>query len=210
VGNRQTYLLGCLLQFFFTLACGLSKTATQMIIFRALSGIAVSFSLPSAVSLINEMFPPGQSRNVAFATMGGAQPIGFGLGLTLSGVFTGTIGWQWGFYLAAITNLIMLALSAWQLPRNEPNAAQDIWRRLINDIDWVGAILASVSLGMLSYVLAYVTFTYNIALTQIDLLLEKSHISDLRLVLAYLSWLSHFSLPLFSGSAVRNDLVVQH
>lgn len=155
VGSRQTYLLGCFLQCAFTLACGLSQTGAQIIVFRAFSGIAASFSLPSAVSLINEVFPPGRSRNAAFATMGGSQPLGFGLGLTLGGVFTGTVGWQWGFYTAAITNLVMLVLSAWQLPRNVQGTSKDVWQRLVNDIDWIGAIVASIALAILSYVITY-------------------------------------------------------
>lgn len=87
--------------------------------------------------------------------MGGAQPIGFGIGLTLGGVFTSTIGWQWGFYTAAILNLVMLVLAAWQLPKSTQTASQ-VWQRLAFDIDWIGAIIASASLAMLSYVITYV------------------------------------------------------
>ena len=108
------------------------------------------------------MFPPGWSRNVAFASMGGAQPIGFGIGLTLGGVLTGTIGWQWGFYIAAITNLIMLVIAAWQLPRNVQNASHNVWQRLASDIDWVGVLIASSSLAMLSYIIAYVKPKFTI------------------------------------------------
>jgi MFS family permease len=125
-----------------------------MIVFRAFSGIAASFSLPSAVSLINDVFPPGKSRNVAFSTMGGSQPVGFGLGLTLGGVVTGTIGWKWGFFIGAITNVIMLAVATWQLPKNVPNTTNDMWRRLGSDIDWVGVVVASISLALLSYSIA--------------------------------------------------------
>jgi MFS family permease len=87
------FLLGCFLQGMFSLACGLSKTGTQLIVYRAISGVAASFYLPSSMSLINEVFPLCKSRNIAFASMGGAQPVGFGLGLVLGGVITSTIGW---------------------------------------------------------------------------------------------------------------------
>ena len=156
VGNRETYLLGCFLQCAFTLACGLSKTGLQMIVFRGFSGVAASFCLPSAVSIITEVFPAGRPRNIAFASMGGAQPVGFGIGLTMGGVFASTIGWQWGFYIAAITNLVVLVIAAWQLPKTVQNISQ-VWQRLAFDIDWAGAIIASTSLAMLSYVIAYVT-----------------------------------------------------
>jgi MFS family permease len=147
------YLLGCFLQAIFTLACGLSKTSTQLILFRAFSGVAASFCLPSAVSIINNAFPPGRSRNMAFASMGGGQPVGFGTGLVLGGVFADSIGWEWGFYIAAILNLVIFGFSIFHLPRPE-KAGLFSWHRMLSEIDWVGALIASSCLAMLSFVLA--------------------------------------------------------
>ena len=149
-------MLGCFLQMIFCMACGLSQTGAQLILFRMFSGLATSFCLPTAVSLISENFPPGKTKNIAFATMGGGQPIGFGLGLTLGGIFADTIGWNWGFHSIAIVNGLLLLLAMWQLPPKPKNAPPISSRRLIFGIDWVGAISISTSLGMLSYVLAYV------------------------------------------------------
>ena len=156
------FLLGCFLQGISTLACGLSKTGTQLIVFRAFSGIAASFCLPSAVSLINEVFPPGKSRNIAFASMGGAQPVGFGLGLVLGGVITGTIGWPWGFYFAAISNFLMVLLCGWQLPRStyQSKSFRNVWQSLLSDIDWAGVTMISTALAIISYIIAYV-FIYS-------------------------------------------------
>ena len=75
------YLVGCVLQAGFVLGCGLSQTTTQIILFRGLSGIALSFCLPSAVAIITRSFV-GKRRDFAFAAMGGGQPIGFAVGLT--------------------------------------------------------------------------------------------------------------------------------
>lgn len=150
------YLFGCLLQCFFTLACGVSKTGPVLIVFRGLSGIAASFCLPSAVSIINSSFPVGRRRNRAFAWMGGGQPIGYCIGLTLGGSITSTVGWQWGFYLAAIVNLAVFILASWRLPKNEENSPTVRWERVLSDVDWLGALIASASLAMLSYVFAYV------------------------------------------------------
>jgi MFS family permease len=154
IGNRQTFLFGCFLNCSFTLACGLSKTGLQMIVFRGFSGIAASFCLPSAVSLINEVFPPGKARNIAFASMGGAQPLGFGIGLTLGGVLIGTIGWQWGFYIAAIVNAVMLVLATWQLPKNVQKTTDGLWKRLVSHVDWIGVTIASSGLAILSYAIS--------------------------------------------------------
>ncbi|KAL8969054.1 MAG: hypothetical protein Q9197_004547 [Variospora fuerteventurae] len=42
---RPIFLLGCLLQSLFSLACGLSHTGTQLIVYRAFSGAATSLSV---------------------------------------------------------------------------------------------------------------------------------------------------------------------
>lgn len=95
LGARFMYLAGSILQAGFVLGCGLSKSTTEIIAFRGLSGIALAFCLPSAVAIITRSFV-GQRRNFAFAAMGGGQPIGFGLGLALGGVLTDNIGWRVG------------------------------------------------------------------------------------------------------------------
>lgn len=147
------YLVGCVLQSAFTLACGLSRNGTELILYRALAGVAISFCLPSAVSILTNTFPPGKRRNAAFASMGGGQPIGFSLGLTLGGVFADSIGWRWGFHIAAILNTVIFVLAVWGLPK-DLSAGPVTWERLIYDIDWVGALIASASLAMMSYVFA--------------------------------------------------------
>ena len=154
VGSKEIFLLGCALQVIFSMACGLSQTGTQLIVFRIFSGLATSCCLPTAISLIMECFRPGKRRNIAFAIMGGAQPIGFGLGLTVGGIFADTVGWKWGFHSVALVNAALLALAFWQLPSHPKNNLHAPWRRFVFGIDWVGALSISISLGMLSYVLA--------------------------------------------------------
>ena len=87
--------------------------------------------------------------------MGGGQPLGFGLGLLLGGLFTGTIGWRWGFYIAAILALVVLGLTYWQLPKSLKPNQQTPWRKIGTQADWVGVLVVSASLAMLSYVLSY-------------------------------------------------------
>jgi len=166
LGPRFMYLTGCLLQAGFILGCGLSQNSTEIIVFRGLSGVAISLCLPSAVSIITGSFE-GQRRNFAFAAMGGGQPIGFSVGLTLGGVLTDSIGWRWGFYISAILDLVIFGVALWGLPRalndgvGSDGSAGNTWahklRRLKSEIDWIGAIIASASLAMLSYALAAIS-----------------------------------------------------
>lgn len=87
---------------------------------------------------------------VAFASMGGGQPIGFSVGLTLGGVFSNTIGWRWGFHMAAIINTIVFVIGLFGLPKVDA-AQRDVWKRLRTEIDWVGIAIGAASLAMLSY-----------------------------------------------------------
>ena len=156
VGSRPMYLTGCALLASFTLACGLSRSGFQLIVFRGLSGIAMSFALPSAVSIITTSFATGQRRNIAFAFLGASQPVGFAIGLVVGGILVDKIGWRYGYYIVAALNLIVLLVSIWALPRDPRRTTPITWRRLTFEVDWIGALLASTSLAMLSYVFACV------------------------------------------------------
>lgn len=95
-------------------------------------------------------FPQGKRRNLAFAAMGGGQPIGFSLGLTLGGVLSDTIGWRWGFHIAAIINTVVFVVGFFGLPKVD-STQSNIWARLRTEIDWVGIAIGSASLALLSY-----------------------------------------------------------
>lgn len=149
------YLTGTGLQSLLTLACGLSQNGPQLIAFRALGGIAISFCLPSAVSIITNTFPTGKRRNISFAAMGGAQAVGFTVGLVLGGVFADGIGWRWSFHTATVANTVVFATAIWGMPQHiERHRQPATWSRIVHDIDWLGALIASTSMALFSYVFA--------------------------------------------------------
>lgn len=178
VGAKIVWVTGSFLYVVFTLAVGLSQTGIQIIVFRTLLGIAVSMCLPTAVSLTTNTFPRGNWRNIAFASIGMGQPIGYSVGLILGGVFTDTIGWRWGFYASAIINCFISICALWALPSVHRPAVKPWTRQLKEDIDWIGALILSIALGILLYVLAMTTSSYrrfsdvqNIVLVTFSLLL---------------------------------------
>jgi len=166
VGAKLMWVTGSFLYAIFTIAVGFSQTAAQLIIFRTLLGMAISMCLPTAVSLITNTFPKGTWRNTAFAMNGMGQPLGYALGLVLGGIFTDTIGWRWAYFMMAIINCILSVASIWSLPVVSHNTDRKLMQRLAS-IDWIGATILSVALGLLLYVLAQITTSYaSIGLAQ--------------------------------------------
>lgn len=152
VGARQVWLCGAALYSIFTLGVGLSRNATQLLALRAVSGLAIAMCIPTALSLTTLSFLPGRWRNQALACQGMGQPLGYSAGLLLGGVYADTVGWRWGFYISAILNAGLLACGWCVLPRRANTKA--FWHSLRHEIDWVGGLISSSSLALLSYVLS--------------------------------------------------------
>ncbi|KAL7941400.1 MFS general substrate transporter [Trichoderma barbatum] len=162
VGCRRVCLVGALLQSASAFGAGLANSPSQLIALRAVAGVAASFCLPSAVGIAARAFPAAsspRSRSIAFSTMGGGQAVGFGTGLVLGGVFSGTLGWRWGFYITAILNVVVLLVAIWALPVNIDGVSlgRKTLRHLARDIDWLGCVRISTALALLSYGLAVVS-----------------------------------------------------
>ncbi|KAF2643056.1 MFS general substrate transporter, partial [Massarina eburnea CBS 473.64] len=157
VGARNVELVGIWLLGAFTLSCGLAQTGIQLVVFRALQGVAVALHLPCSVSLIAAAVPSGKARNVAFASLGLSQPLGFSFGLVFGGIMVDKVGWRSGFYLCGASLLVVAVVAYWGLPKvkvAEDRGERSVWGKLRSEIDWVGGILASGGLAILAYVLA--------------------------------------------------------
>jgi MFS family permease len=160
VGPRNVELAGISLMGVFTLACGLSATGVQLVVFRALQGIAMAMHLPASVALVAAGVPQGKARNVGYACLGLSQPFGFSVGLVMGGVMIERIGWRSGFYLSGGAMLVATVAALWMLPKVKPEhqmaSGMELLKKLRNKIDWIGGGLASGGLAMLTYVLAWV------------------------------------------------------
>ncbi|ETN41508.1 uncharacterized protein HMPREF1541_03444 [Cyphellophora europaea CBS 101466] len=158
LGAKKVDLVGCLLLGIFTLACGFSQAGLQLVVFRALQGIALAMHLPSSVAIVANTVPRGRPRNIGFACLGLSQPLGFSVGLVASGVLIRDGGWRSAFYLPGAALLALAAAAFWGLPKVEPEQPAvegvSIWKRLLTDIDWVGGLIASSGLAILAYILA--------------------------------------------------------
>ena len=157
VGGRKIYLTGAFLLTMTTIACGVCKTGLELILFRAAQGVAMSLCLPSSVILITSNIPTGTYRNTAFACLGAGQPVGYSIGLVIGGLFVQKVSWRYGYYIGAILTFIVFIVSIFGVPPDNVTESQPIstvLQRLKTEIDWIGCVLLSTSLGMFSYILS--------------------------------------------------------
>jgi MFS family permease len=155
IGTTRVNLTGCFLVSVFIVACGFARTSIDLIMFRAMQGIAVSLCLPTSVAIVANSVPSGRKRNIGFSCLGFVQPIGFSLGMVLEGVIIDTVSWRLSYYVTGSLSLGFFLLSLWTLPRDAVIEGSVIVK-LKKEIDWVGAIMLSTSLGVFSYILASV------------------------------------------------------
>ncbi|KAI1259161.1 MFS transporter [Xylariaceae sp. FL1019] len=176
VGNRAIFLIGTVLLTVWTLAISLTQSTYQLIAFRTLQGIAMSFCLPTAVSTITATFPSGRPRNIAFAVFGGGSPIGFATGLVLGGLLVQISSWRTAYYLVTALCAATFVLGWFTIPKSKP--VPNVRHRLVHEFDWVGVLTAIISLALLSYIFAELAYSgsilkkgYNIVLLIIGVLL---------------------------------------
>ena len=97
-GRKKVFLIGVAVFTTFSLACGLSNSAGQLIVFRFLQGIGGALLIPGTLSIITVTFPPNE-RAKAIGMWAGFSGIALALGPTLGGLMVEHLGWQSVFFL---------------------------------------------------------------------------------------------------------------
>src|SRR6266446_4132856 len=97
-GRKRMFLYGLAVFTSFSLACGLSSGAGQLIVFRFLQGIGGAMLMPGTLSIITVTFPPHE-RAKAIGMWAGFSGVALALGPTLGGFMVQHIAWQSVFFL---------------------------------------------------------------------------------------------------------------
>ena len=158
LGSKRVWLTGSVGLGLTILACGLSRSGTELIVFRAVQGVASSFCVTTSASLVTHTVPAGRGRNLAFGCLGLSFPFGFSVGLVLGGVLAQELGWRVAWYASAVSFALISFCGFYALPMDHPVTRQDLTiEKLNHKVDWIGAAIATTSLAMLSYALAVVS-----------------------------------------------------
>src|SRR5262245_22273517 len=141
-GRRRIFMIGLAGFAAASLACGLAPSASWLVAARLAQGVAAALLTPSSLAIIGATYH-GEARGPAIGTWAAAGAITTALGPPLGGWLIDVIGWRAIFFINLPIAAIALLLAA-KLPTD----------RGIEDCelpDWRGALLAVLSLGLLSY-----------------------------------------------------------
>ncbi|KAJ7729261.1 major facilitator superfamily domain-containing protein [Mycena maculata] len=149
VGGRFMFLLGSIWFSIWSLATAFAPNSGTFIGFVALMGLGAAANTPSGLGLFSAFFPPGPKRNTAYGVLGAGQPLGFILGLILGGVLAQSRAtWRAVFYMQSGLGLLFVVLGFVFLVKQPPT------QRYNKGLDWGGALLSAVGIGLLTYSLA--------------------------------------------------------
>lgn len=140
-GRTPLFIAGLAVFTLASLACGLSATFAQLVVFRVLQGIggAMVFSISSAILFL--AFPP-QERGRAMGYLGSTVAIGSILGPVLGGLLVDTLGWRYIFLINLPIGVILVACSLLFLRTHEERAKSF-------HMDWIGAVTLASALFFL-------------------------------------------------------------
>jgi MFS transporter, DHA2 family, multidrug resistance protein len=143
IGSRNLFLGASVVFVLSSMLCGAATSLTQMVIFRAIQGMASAFIGPLAQTTMFDINKPSKQAQ-AMSIWGMVVMIGPISGPFIGGFLTETMNWRWVFYVNLPIGIPALAILWWLLPSHPQVKRQ---------LDVFGAVLLGIALASLQLML---------------------------------------------------------
>jgi MFS family permease len=140
IGSRLAFQIGVIFHGLAMAGMAISSSDTMMIQMQGIAGLAAALLVPSLVVLIANHYR-GAQQSQSLGLLGASQAIAGVLAFLVIGVLGTLLSWRYGFALIVVIAAIVLVLSFKLKPVER---YRDI------KIDWVGAVLAALSIILIS------------------------------------------------------------
>ncbi|WNJ93358.1 MFS transporter [Bosea sp. 685] len=142
-GRKRVFLIGIVAFGIASLICGLTQSATVLIVARFLQGMSGGVMLICQVAVLSHQFREGRERGMAFGWWGVIFGIGLGFGPIVGGVIVALSSWEWVFLVHVALSVVtfLLALNGAQESR-DPGATH---------LDLAGILTLSLSVFCLAF-----------------------------------------------------------
>ncbi|ACK52343.1 drug resistance transporter, EmrB/QacA subfamily [Methylocella silvestris BL2] len=145
-GLRRYLSVNTSLFVIFSIACALSTSLAQLIVFRAGQGFTGGVLIPTAITIVRMRLPKSQ-QGIGIALFGLTATLAPALGPTIGGWLTDRFSWRYIFYLNLIPGPAAVIIQLSSLSKQKA-----LWRELPRG-DWFGIGAMAVGLASLTYVL---------------------------------------------------------
>src|SRR5262245_36659098 len=142
-GRRRVFCSGVALFALASVGCGLAETVTELIVARAIQGVAGALLVPGSLAIISASFDETR-RGQAIGTWSGFTAVTAGIGPVLGGWLIEHASWRAAFFINVPLALIVIAISLQCVPESRDDYAKAA-------LDWSGTVLATLGLGMFVY-----------------------------------------------------------
>jgi EmrB/QacA subfamily drug resistance transporter len=136
-GRKTVFIVSIVLFLFGSALCGMAQDMAQLIGFRALQGLGAGGLMVGVMAIIGDLLPP-RERGKYQGQFAGIMAIAMVGGPLIGGFIADNLNWRWAFYvnlpLGGIALLVLIVKL--HLPKY----------RTEHRIDWLGAVLLSVSI----------------------------------------------------------------
>ncbi len=149
LGFKKIFITGMVIFVTGTFLCSIAPTMNILLGLRVYQCIGEAMFSPMAIALVMIFLPPS-IRGRALGLMATAQGLGFCLGSLFGGYINNYLGWQGVFYVNIPIGIFMIILAMKAIPSKQQRAGD-------TRIDYVGAILAFVSLSSLVYAITSIS-----------------------------------------------------
>jgi EmrB/QacA subfamily drug resistance transporter len=127
-GRKRVFLIGIVAFGIASLICGLTQSASVLIVARFLQGMSGGAMLICQIAVLSHQFREGRERGMAFGWWGIIFGIGLGFGPIVGGMIVAVSSWEWVFLvhvgLSVVT--LLLALNGVQESRDSDAMHLDI------------------------------------------------------------------------------------
>lgn len=158
-GKTKLFIIGFVIFTLSSLACGLSQSMTELILFRIVQGFGAAMVFSISGAIIYEVFPVDE-RGRAMGYLGSTVAIGSIAGPVLGGFLVDTLGWEYIFFINVPIGVILISFALKYLKIKEFKI--ETFR-----LDSLGSVLLIVTMSSLMLFLGIladqVSFSYTLA-----------------------------------------------
>ncbi|KAG9092918.1 hypothetical protein FRC06_011738, partial [Ceratobasidium sp. 370] len=145
---KPMFIIGTTFFRAISLRGGFVNDCIVLIVLQALQGIGASLTIPSALSLLVQMFPEPAEQARVIGLFGATAAIGNILGTMVGAIFVQYVSWQWIFWLITMIVLLIAAVCIYLIPTTPHHKDTKV-----SQLDFVGISTLTAAIILFVYML---------------------------------------------------------